>query len=193
VHETTDAPQTTGGPTFTGLVVHRNLTHRYSLLHTEAWHSLELESDGGKGAILTPDPNDIGTSFSVEGRDLGTTVTKDDLPALRDGLHKGLSRLRDLTIEHQEDDAIGQLVMLDVQYTYHEPDDAADAPLRKRWLRLAYQGSIQVRLIAQGTVDSYTYWLPAFNQAMRTFQFADWWAELTGHSWLKTLDRDEEQ
>jgi hypothetical protein len=184
-------PETTGGPTFTGLAIHRDLTYRYSLMYIESWHSLELESDGGKGVILTPDLDSTETSLSIEAREMGTTVTGDDLPALRAGLEQGLSQLRDLTIEHQEDDAIGKLVMLDVQYTYREPADAADAPLRKRWLRLAYEGQIQVRLIAQGDVDSYTYWLPAFNQSMRTFQFADWWAELTGHSWLPTLKREE--
>ena len=185
-------PETTGGPQFTGLVIHRDLTYRYSLLYPDGWHSLELESDGGKGVILTPDPDDVATSLSVEARELGTDVTGDDLPSLRDGLQNGLSQLRDLTIEHQEDDAIGKLVMLDVQFTFREPDDAADGPLRKRWLRLAYQNGIQVRLIAQGTVDSYTYWLPAFNQSMRTFQFADWWAEVTGHSWLPTLKKSDE-
>jgi len=167
------------------------MTYRYSLLYTDAWHSLELESAGGKGVILTPDPDDIATSLSVEARDLGTPVTGDDLPTLRDGLKQGLSQLRDLTIEFEDYEAINKLVMLDVQFTYREPDDAADSPLRKRWLRLAYQGQIQVRLIAQGDVDSYTYWLPAFNQSMRTFQFADWWADLTGHSWLPSLKREE--
>ncbi|MFN8517007.1 MAG: hypothetical protein U0841_31425 [Chloroflexia bacterium] len=184
---------TTGGPTFTGLAVHRDLTHRFSLLYTDAWHSLELESDGGKGVILTPDPDDVSTSLSIESRELGTTVTGDDLPTLRDGLKQGLSQLRDLTIEFEDYESINKLVMLDVQFTYRDADDADDAPLRKRWLRLAYQGQIQVRLIAQGDVDSYTYWLPAFNQSMRTFQFADWWAELTGHSWLNTLKRDGEE
>lgn len=178
--------ETTGGPTFTGLVVHRDLTYRYSLLYPEGWHTLELESEGGKGAILTPFPDEVATSLSVEARDLGTPVTGDDLPVLRDGLKQGLGQLRDMTITHEEDYSIGTLTGLEVQYTYRE-GDAPDAPLRKRWLRLAYQGSIQVRLIAQGDLDDYTYWLPAFNQMMRTFQFADWWAQLTGHSWQTSL------
>lgn len=185
-------PETTGGPTFTGLTVHRDLTYRYSLLYTDQWHALELESDGGKGVILTPDPDDTGTSLSIEARDLGTAVTADDLPTLREGLRRGLGQLRDLTIEHEEDYAIGKLVGLEVQYIYREADAADDAPLRKRWLRLVYQDSTQVRLIAQGDLDSYTYWLPAFFQAMRSLQFADWWAEMTGHSWLPTLRREEE-
>src|SRR6476619_786337 len=99
----------TGGPTFTGLQVHRDLTYRYSLLYPEGWYTFELESDGGKGFILTPsaDPDDVTTSRSVEARDLGTKVTGDDLPVLREGVLRGLRKLRDLAIESQEDDAIG--------------------------------------------------------------------------------------
>ena len=183
--------ETTGGPTFTGLMVHRDLTYRYSLLYPEGWHTQELESDGGKGVILSPYPDDIATSFSAEGRDLGTVVTGDDLPTLREGLKQGLHQLRDLTIEQEEDYNIGKLVGLEGRYTYRNAADAPDAPLRKRWLRLVYQGPIQVRLIAQGEVEAFTYWLPAFFQAMRTFQFADWWAELTGHSWVRTLNAED--
>ncbi len=184
--------ETTGGPTFTGLVVHRDLTYRYSLLYPDGWHTLELESDGGKGVILTPFSDEVATSLSVEARDMGMAVEGADLPALRDGLKQGLGQLRDLTITHEEDYAIGTLTGLEVQYTYREGDDP-DAPLRKRWLRLAYQGNVQVRLIAQGDLEAYTYWLPAFNQMMRTFQFADWWAQMTGHSWLPSLDHALEE
>lgn len=172
-------------------MVYRDLTYRYSFLYPEGWRVLELESDGGKGAILAPSPDDIGTSLSVEARDLGTRVGGDDLPTLREGLRAGLAQLRDLAIEQEEDYAIGELVGLEVRYSYREPDAAPDAPPRKRWLRLLYQGSIQVRLIAQGDPESYEYWLPAFNQAIRTFQFADWWAELTGHSWQPSLRGEE--
>lgn len=182
--------ETTGGPTFTGLNVHRDLTYRYSLLYPEGWHTLELDSDGGRGVILAPDPADVATSLSVEARDLGTPVTGDDLPALREGLRRGLARLRDLAIEQEEDYAIGTLVGLEVRFTYREADAPDDAPRRKRWLRLVYQGATQVRLIAQGDEASYEYWLPAFYQAIRTFQFADWWAQLTGHSWLPSLRRE---
>lgn len=185
-------PETTGGPAFTGLIVHRDLTYRYSLLYPEGWHILELDSDGGKGVILAPDPGEVATSLSIEARDLGTPVTGDDLPALREGLQRGLAQLRDLAIEEEEDYAINTLVGLEVRYTYREADAPADAPRRKRWLRLVYQGSTQVRLIAQGDERSYEYWLPAFFQAIRSFQFADWWAELTGHSWLPSLRREEE-
>ena len=48
-----------------------------------------------------------------------------------------------------------------------------------------------MRLIAQGaSPEEFAYWLPVFNQAIRTFQFADWWAEMTGQSWQQSLKGD---
>lgn len=176
------------GPVFTGLVVQRDLKYRYSFLFPEGWHDYELESDGGRGRIFAPVADDIATSFSTEARDLGTVVTGEDLPVLREGVLGGLQRLPELTIEKQEDYAIGELVGLEIWFTFR---DAEADTIRKRWLRLAYQGQIQVRLIAQGAdLAQFDYWLPMFNQAMRTFQFADWWAEMTGHSWQQTLKGD---
>lgn len=183
---------TTGGPAFTGMAVQRDLRYRYSFLMPEPtdneWHNLELETQEGRGRIFTPDPDDVSTSLSVEARDLGTTITGEDLATLREGLEEGLQQLHDLTIEKQEDYAIGALVGFEYWFTFREE---ADGPLRKRWLRLAYQGQIQVRMIAQGaTPDVFEHWLPLFNQAIRTFQFADWWAEITGHSWQQSLAGD---
>jgi hypothetical protein len=183
---------TTGGPAFTGLVAQRDLRYRYSFLMPElaekAWHTLELDTREGRGRIFTPDPDDVSTSLSVEARDLGTTITGDDLGTLREGLEEGLRGLDDLAIEKHEDYAIGQLVGLEYWFTFRE---GPGGPLRKRWLRLAYQGQTQVRLIAQGaTPEAFDYWLPLFNQAIRTFQFADWWAEVTGHSWQHSLRGD---
>ncbi len=180
------------GPVFTGLVAQRDLRYRYSFLMPELtdneWHNLELETQEGRGRIFTPDPDDVSTSLSVEARDLGTTITGEDLTTLREGLEEGLQQLHDLTIEKQEDYAIGALVGFEYWFTFREE---AGGPLRKRWLRLAYQGQIQVRMIAQGaTPDVFEYWLPLFNQAIRTFQFADWWAEITGHSWQQSLAGD---
>jgi len=183
---------TASGPVFTGLVAQRDLRYRYSFLMPEltddAWHNLELDTQEGRGRIFTPDPDDVSTSLSVEARDLGTMITGDDLITLREGLEEGLRGLRDLTIEKQEDYAIGKLVGFEYWFTFREE---AGGPLRKRWLRLAYQGQIQVRMIAQGaTPEAFEYWLPLFNQAIRTFQFADWWAEVTGHSWQQSLQGD---
>ena len=178
----------TEGPFFTGLLVHRDLRYRYSFLFTEGWHDYELESDGGRGRIFAPRPDDITTSFSTEARDLGTEVTGDDLETLRDGVEEGLRQLPELVIEKREGEAIGTLVTLEYWFTFREAETGL---IRKRWLRLAYQGQIQVRLIAQGaSPEEFTYWLPVFNQAIRTFQFADWWAEMTGNSWQQSLKGD---
>lgn len=180
--------EATTGPVFTGLVIHRDLRYRYSFLLPEGWHNLELESEAGRGRIFSPRPDDVSTSFSIEARDLGTRITGDDLPILHEGLEHGLAGLMDLAIEKQEDYAIGDLVGLEYWFTFREAESGA---MRKRWLRLVYQGQIQVRMIAQGaTPEAFEYWLPLFNQAIRTFQFADWWAEVTGHSWQQSLKGD---
>lgn len=183
--------EVTGGPTFTGLLVQRDLRFHYSFLLIEGWHSYELESDGGSGRIFTPVEDDVTTSFSTEARDLGTTVTGEDLETLREGVEEGLRQLPEMTIESQEGEAIGDLVTLEYRFTFRE---AESGEIRKRWLRLAYQGQIQVRLIAQGAnPEAFDYWLPVFNQAIRTFQFADWWAEMTGQSWRQALKGDYPQ
>jgi hypothetical protein len=176
------------GPVFTGMVVHRDLKYRYSFLLAEGWYDYELESEGGRGRIFTPYPDDVVTSFSVEARDLGMKVSEEDLSVLRDGLENGLHQLPDLTIEKHEDYAIGDLIGLEYWFTFR---DAESDTIRKRWLRLVYQGQIQVRLIAQGaSPEQFEYWLPMFFQAMRTFQFADWWAQISGHSWQHSLKGD---
>ena len=176
-------------PSFTGLLVARDLEYRYSFLYPEGWHTLALETEGGKGIIVAPAPDDTATSFSVEARDLGMTPTEKDLPALREGFAAGLRTLPDAVVEMRDDFAIGTLLGIEAALTYRD-----DETMRKRWVRLLYQGSTQVRLIAQGaTVAEYDYWLPMLTQAMRTFQFADWWAEVTGTQWLPSLDTPPEE
>ena len=171
-------------PVFTGLGVYRNMEYRYSVLYPEGWHQLDLETEeGGQGVIFAPPPGDAATSFSVEARDLGMTVGEDDLPTLRAGFLAGLRRLPKSRIQDQEEYAIGRLIGLEARQSYRE-----GATPRKRWVRLLYQGSTQVRLIAQGaTAEEFDYWLPMFNQMMRTFRFGDWWAELTGQEWMTSL------
>ena len=173
------------GPIFTGLVVYRNLQYRYSFLYPDEWHQFELDTDGGQGVILSPYPDDVTTSISTEARDLGMTVTADDLPTLREGFLEGLHQLPGVTIEREESESIGTLLALDAWCTYDEA-----GARRKRWTRLYYQGQTQLRMIAQGaTIAQYDYWLPMLNEAMRTLQFGDWWAEATGQTWLPSLDQ----
>jgi hypothetical protein len=171
------------GPAFTGLVVYRSREYRYSFFYPEGWHQFELESEGGQGIILAPTPDGVATSFSAEARDLGATVTSDDLPALRRGFLAGLRTMPGSRVEHQEHYVIGGLIGLEARHRYRE-----EGQQRRRWVRLLYQETIQVRLIAQGaTIEEFDYWLPAFTSMMRTFRFGDWWADVTGQEWLPSL------
>ena len=69
---------------------------------------------------------------------------------------------------------IGASLMLTLEAVYAFRDGEA---VRKRWVRLLYQGRTQVRLVAQAaSVDGYAYWEPMFYEAMRTVRFGDWFA-----------------
>ena len=66
-----------------------------------------------------------------------------------------------------EADTVGDLVTLEARATYVE-----DGHLRKRWVRLLYRHSTQLRLIAQAaSVEAFDYWEPMFFEAMRTVRF----------------------
>jgi hypothetical protein len=173
-------------PSFTGLEIYRDLTYRYSLLYPMGWHQLELETTEGAGVILAPEPDDTTTSFSIEARDLGVDVTPEDLETLREGFWEGIDSLSDVAVEAEDDFGIGDTVSIEATFTYRDGEAT-----RKRRVRLVYRGSTQVRMIAQGASPAeYDYWLPMFNQMMRTFQYADWWAEITGFAWLPSMTMD---
>jgi len=179
------------GPIFTGLVVYRNVQHHYSFLYPDGWHQFEFDTEGGQGVILSPYPDDVTTSISTEARDLGITLTADDLPTLREGFLEGLQQLPGVVVEREESESVGTLLALDAWCSYDGDDGGAR---RKRWTRLYYQGQTQLRMIAQGaTIAQYDYWLPMLNQAMRTLQFGDWWAEVTGQTWMSSLNEYPER
>jgi hypothetical protein len=164
-------------PAFTGLVVHRDPAFGYSLLLPHGWHRLELEDSAG--VLYAPEQDDPLTGLAVEARDLGTEVQPSDLATLRSGFLSGLRRLPECRIERREAEAVGPLITLEARHTYRDGD-----VVRKRWVRLLYQGRTQVRLLAQGaTVEAFDYWEPMFYQAMRTVRFGDWWAAAVGVQW----------
>ena len=148
------------------------------------WHRRELLSEQGTGVVYLPDPADEDTSFTLEGRDLGIEVRPDDLPALERGMLAGLKKLPRARIESHVAEAVGtRLITMEARLTFRE-----EAATRKRWLRLLYRGTTQVRLVAQGsTPEEFDYWEPMFFETMRTFRFADWWAEVTGVSWAEKV------
>jgi hypothetical protein len=173
-------------PSFTGLEIYRDLTYRYSLLYPLGWHQLELESEDGAGVILSPVADDIANNLSIEARDLGVTITPEDLDTIREGFREGIASLPDVVIEAEDEFAIGDTISTEATVTYRDGDAT-----RKRRVRLVYKGSTQVRLIAQAASPAdYDYWLPMFNQMIRTFQYADWWAEITGFAWLPSMQMD---
>jgi hypothetical protein len=166
-------------PSFTGLAVHRDFTFRYSFLLPEGWQRLAIEDEAGTGFLYAPDPNDPVTGLSAQARDLGMAVTADDLAALEAGFLSGLRKLPRARIESREAEAIGDLITMEARHTYR-----AEGATRKRWVRLLYRGSTQVRLVAQGaTIARFNYWLPMFYEAIRTFRFGDWWADVVGEPW----------
>jgi hypothetical protein len=183
----TPDPGTSGAarPSFTGLVVHRDLNHKYSLLVPDGWHRFEL--DGGAGTLYAPDPEDVHTSLSLSARDLGTPVEPRDLESLRSGFVGGLRQVPGSKIEGVEAEAVGRLITMEARQLFRD-----GVATRRRWVRLAYQGRIQVRLVAQGaSPERFELYEPMFYQAMRTFRFADWWAEATGQSWLEKPFQDD--
>jgi hypothetical protein len=157
-------------PSFTGLLVYREPTLGYSFLVPDGWQRGELVGAEGTAVLYAPTTPEMFASFSVGGRDLGVEVTSADLPDLRAGFLRGLRKLPGARAKLLDASAIGRLISLEAHQTYRDGQ-----AVRKRWVRLLYQGTIQVRLIAQAaTVQEFDYWLPMFYESMRTFQFGDW-------------------
>jgi hypothetical protein len=161
-------------PSYTGLFAHREPEFGCSLLIPLGWQRLELDSEVGSGTIFVPDPEDVVNSFSFEGRKLGMPVNRRDLRPLEEGMLAGLRSMPESAIESHEAEAVGGLITMEARHTYRDGEAT-----RKRWVRLLYQGEVQVRLIAQGSSpEEFAYWEPMFFQMMRTFRFGFWGEEL---------------
>ena len=173
-------------PIIHGLLVHRDLRHRFSLLHPEEWVASPVPPEAGGGMLFYLATEEPHTSFLAQGHRLQVQVSPEDLHALHAGFLEGLRQLPGAEIESEEATGVGQLVSLEARHTFR--DEAAGAAARKRWTRLLYQGKTQITLIAQATSpERFAFWEPAFNTAMRTVKFGDWWAEATGISWAPSL------
>jgi hypothetical protein len=170
-------------PSFRGLVVYRHLGHRFSLLYPRDWQRVDVSEDAGGGVTFFPDPADPATFLRVQSQRFRLRVRPDDLPELRAGFLEGLRALPGLELEREEARATGDLLDLEARHRFGE-----DGAVRERWVRVLYQGRVQIGLSAQGASPAaFAYWLPMFNTAMRTVRFGDWWAEATGASWKRTL------
>lgn len=156
-------------PSFTAMCLYRDVANNCSFFYAEGWQAFPLDDPAG-GTVLLPDLDDPETSLSFQARDVGTEVRAADLATLRAGFMRGLRGLPGCKIESRETESVGALITMEARLTFRDGE-----AIRKRWVRLAYQGRTQARLIAQGsTPDRFAYWEPMFFQAMRTFQFADW-------------------
>jgi len=154
-----------GTPVFTGLVLHEDKTWGFNFWYPDGWYRFDF-TDGREGVLYAPDAQDWTTSFSVEVKDIGMKVEEGDLPDLLEGFSEGLRKLPDVQIEWQDHWIIGSLTGLEAKYTFREGD-----VVRKRWVRLLYEGTRQFHVVAQGaTVDEYRYWEPMLFEAMMTLK-----------------------
>jgi hypothetical protein len=156
-------------PRFTGLLLHREPPLGYSFFVPDGWHRVDLLAEGAS-VRYAPSADDPFTGFSALGRDLGVEIAPRDLRDLRAGFLRGLRQAPRSRVKLLDAAAIGRLITLEAHHTYRDGEN-----VRKRWVRLLYQGTVQVTLVAQAaTVEAFDYWLPMFYESMRTFRFGDW-------------------
>jgi hypothetical protein len=161
-----DAKDKTAKPSFKGLTWYRE--QYFSLFIPLDWKQVE-RTDGRMGIIFLPSENDVHTLYSIDVVDLETEITSDDLPYLSMGFLDGIKNLPDRKIESKDEGVAGKLVKLQAKYTFTE-----DGETRKRWVRVLYDGTRQITVVAQGkTVETYDYWLPMFFEAMMTITVHD--------------------
>jgi hypothetical protein len=144
-----------------GLSWHRD--QYYSFFIPENWHRLPW-SDDREGVIYAPDLTDPLTVFAVDIKELGTSISAEDLEALAEGFFGTIEQLPESDIESRAQKASGERLELEAHYTFHEQGQT-----RKRWVRVLYHRNRQIAMTAQGaTPEKYDYWLPWFYEAMMT-------------------------
>ncbi len=154
-----------GTPAFTGLALHQDAKWRFTFWYPHEWHRFNWR-DGREGVLYAPDPVDIANSFSVEVKDIGTKITDGDVEDLHSGFLAGVRSLPECKIESEESWVVGDLIGLEAKYTFQE-----SGCLRKRWVRLLFEGQRQFHFVAQGASPAeYEYWLPMLFEAMMTVQ-----------------------
>jgi hypothetical protein len=176
---------------------HRDPDFGFSLLYPETWHRFELNPavEDGRGVLYLEDPEDLTTHLAIEARDLGTMVSASDLPDLRRGFLAGLRSLPGSRILRSSAYDAGLLIGVEAHQLY---DLGVQRP--RRWVRLLYKDSIQVRLVFQARdAAHFKYWLPALKPGMTGFFFDGGLAPLApGESaydpdWLQSLLHPDKQ
>jgi hypothetical protein len=148
-----------------GFALHEDRTWGFKFRHPADWHRFTL-LDNRQGVLYAPDSIDFATSFSVEAKDLGTRITRADIPDLRDGFLEGVRSLLECRLLMETSWAVGNLIGMEAQYTFRE-----QGCLRKRWVRLLFEGQRQFHVVAQGaSPGEYEYWLPMLSEAMNSME-----------------------
>jgi hypothetical protein len=147
------------------LALHQDRTWRFQFRYPADWHRFTL-LENRQGVLYAPDPVDFATSFSVEAKDLGTRITRADIPDLREGFLEGVRSLPECKLLLETSWAVGNLIGLEAQYTFRE-----QGCLRKRWVRLLFEGQRQFHVVVQGaSPGEYEYWLPVLSETMSSVQ-----------------------
>jgi hypothetical protein len=150
-------------PPFKGLNWYKD--QHFSFFRPLDWTRFEW-TDDRQGVLFGPSPEDTATLFAVDVKDLGLEVTPDDLEALMAGFVSGIEQLPDSQIESRQEWVAGAVIGLEAKYSFREND-----VIRKRWIRVLYQDTRQITVMAQGaTVAEFDYWLPMFFESMMTFK-----------------------
>jgi hypothetical protein len=158
-------------PVLRALRAYRDTTYGYSLAVLDEWYQAELDVAGGHGVVFSPSADDQSTALSIEARDLGWSVSADQLPALRDALLAEWTAMAGSAFERFEVYDHGFVLGIEARQTYED-----DGARRKRWVRQLYNGSRAVRLTARAASEAeFARFYPAFAPAMTTFLFGDIW------------------
>ncbi|HLV34751.1 MAG TPA: hypothetical protein VKY59_06555 [Spirillospora sp.] len=163
-------------PRFTGARLYNDPDKLFSFWYPHTWHLTHPEGQRNS-VIVSPHADSVATSFSVEVRDLGTTVTPDDLPVLREAVEAGLKQLGEYEIEQFREFSEANQFGFELRYTFRFGDD-----WRKRRALLTYRDHYQYSMILQGeTREAFDYWLSMLNYMLLTCQAGNFdlraWAE----------------
>jgi hypothetical protein len=150
-------------PPIQGLLWHRD--EYFSFFVPTSWQRSDWD-DGRTGVLYYPVSDDPQTLFAVEVKDLGMVISPEDLDRLDAEFIDAIEQLPEGQIDVHEKAIIGEQMQLEYQYTFRE-----GCVMRRRWVRVFYQGTHQTTMTAQGSsLDLYDYWLPWFFEAMATAQ-----------------------
>lgn len=163
-------------PSFRGAALYNHPKQRFSFWYPSDWHILQFD-DAAHQVAVTPQQDDISTSFMIEVRDLETPITRDDRSLLREGIEAGLKELTNYQLLNFEPFDEKHRFGFDFLYTF-----IVDHQVRKRHTVLYYRDHWQYSLSCQGaTVEDYHYWLPMLNFILMTctgatFNAVEWMA-----------------